>query len=363
MACGTSGSGLNDAVYFQMKERLGIVGDVEPFRHGHGDNYYDPRVLDALGTDFRHIWLRGSDKFQIEVADDGSFHNEWGVRIEKIDQFLEWTGHPLEHATIGDLASYAWPDPHDSKSRTDGLLEQAKQYTTENHYALCTRSPSRGMFDLAIQLRGFEKFLMDMAFDPPFAHQLLERIGDSVMAYYAVLLDEVGPYIDIVETQSDLAHQQATFISLEYFRKFLKPVRRRLNDLIREKAPQAKIYMHCCGAIEAFISDLIEIGIDVLNPIQPLARGMNTSALKEKYGDDVVFHGAIDLQIALAGPPERVDREVRQRLHDLGPGGGYILAPANVIQPDVSVDNILLLYELAGRYGKYPFDFDVSDLE
>lgn len=363
LACGSSGGGLNDAVYFQMKERFGIEGDVKPFRHGHGDNYYDPRVLDALGTDFRHVWLRGSDKFKVEVAPDGSFVNEWGVRIEKIGLFLEWTGHPLENATIDDLDRYAWPNPYDSKSRINGLREEAERYAQEARYALCTRSPSRGLFDLAVQLRGFEKFMMDMALEPAFATRLVEKIGESVMGYYDVLLDEVGPFVDIVETQDDLAHQRAPFMSVDYFRKFFKPVRARLNQLIRQKAPQARIYMHCCGAIEPFVHDLIEIGIQVLNPVQPLARGMKTSELKAKYGKDVVFYGAIDLQKALAGPPERVDREVRQRLFDLAPGGGFILAPANVIQSDVSVSNILLLYELAAKYGTYPLNVPDSDLE
>jgi uroporphyrinogen decarboxylase len=96
--------------------------------------------------------------------------------------------------------------------------------------------------------------------------------------------------------------------------------------------------------------------------VQPLARGMKTSDLKQKYGKDVVFYGAIDLQVALAGTPEMVDREIRQRIKDLAPGGGYILAPANVIQPDVSIDNILLLYKLASQYGCYPLNFDTSDL-
>lgn len=363
MGCGSSGSGLNDAVYFRMKDRFGIQGDVAPFRRGHGDNIYDPRILDALGTDFRHVWLRGSDKVKPNVNEDGSFVNEWGVLVERIDQFLEWTGHPLEHATVGDLDSYPWPNPYDSKSRVRGLREEAAAYAGQGQYALCTRSPSRGLFDLAIQLRGFEKFLMDMALDPQFAHALVGKIGDCLMGYYDVLLSEVGPLLDIVETQDDLAHQRNTFMSRGMFADFFKPVRGRLNQLIREKAPQAKIYMHCCGGIEPFIPDLIEIGIDVLNPVQPLARGMKTSELKAKYGNDIVFHGAIDLQVALAGPPERVDREVRQRLHDLAPGGAFILAPANVIQPDVSVDNILLLYQLAARYGQYPLNFETADLE
>ena len=210
------------------------------------------------------------------MAEDGSFCNEWGVRVEKVGPFLEWTGHPLQHATLGDLASYPWPNPYDSVSRTCGLAEQAAAYVREGQYALCTRSPSRGLFDLAAQFRGYEAFCMDMVLDEAFAHALVERLGDTIMAYYDVLLGAVGPYVDIVETQDDLAHQNGTFFSRDLFRKYFMPVRCRINDLIRQKAPRAKIYMHCCGAVEAFIPDLIDLGIDILNPIQPLARGMKT---------------------------------------------------------------------------------------
>lgn len=204
---------------------------------------------------------------------------------------------------------------------------------------------------MAIQLRGFEKFLMDMAIDPAFATKLVDRIGDALMAFYDVLLSDVGLWVDIVETQDDLAHQQGLFMSPAHFRKILKPAKERLNDLIRTKAPNAAIYHHSCGAVAPLIPDLIEIGVDILNPVQPLAKGMDPAGLKLLYGSRLSFLGAIDLQHALSGSLEKVEQEVRLRQDQLSANGGYILAPSNVIQPDVSIENVLGLYRFAAQVG------------
>jgi uroporphyrinogen decarboxylase len=366
ICCGSSGSGITDGVAENIKKELEITGSVAPFRRGHGDTIYDPRIMEVLGSDFRHVMLydpvvlRGEDQRE----EDGSFKNEWGILVRKSELYYDWYGHPLEHATLADLDSYPWPDPtREESSYTGNIGNVASQYAAEGYYALSARSPSRGVFELAIQLRGFEKFLMDMAVDPTFALRLVEKIGDSLISYYDVLLSVVGEYVDIVEMQDDLAHQQALFMSLDFFRKFLKPTKHRLNQLIRQKAPKAWIYHHSCGAVEPLIPELMDIGVQILNPVQPLARGMDPEGLKKNYGDELVFFGGIDLQQALSGPPERVDREVRLRLKQVAPGGGYILAPSNVIREDVPTENVILLYKLAARYGEYPLDFRCEDLD
>jgi uroporphyrinogen decarboxylase len=365
IACGCSGSGITDEVAQSIRERIGIQGVPTPWRSGHGDNIYDARVMEILGSDFRHlmlvepVYVEGGTPYD----EHGNFTNEWGIYIEKTELYYNWVGNPLEHATFGDIESYPWPNPYNNSNYTFGLLEKALTYMHDHKFAISTRAPTRGIFELAIQMRGFEKYLMDMAIDPDFALRLADKIGDTVIAFYDVLLSVVGPYVDIVETQDDLAHQQALFMSPSFFRKIIKPAKQRLNQLIQDKAPQAKIYHHSCGAVEPLIDDLIEIGVGILNPIQPLATGMKPALIKQKYGDKLSFLGAIDLQHALSGPPEWVNREVRQRIFDMAEGGGFILAPSNVIQSDVSTENVLLLYQKAKEYGAYPIQFDTSDLE
>lgn len=352
---GASGASVTDAVYYQLKEHFGIEGDVEPFRSGHGDNIYDPRVFDALGGDFRHVFLKSSQAFKAKKNDDGSYVNEWGVTVKKMGMFNEWIDNPLKDATSEDLDTYSWPKPYEGNRDRD-LEAVCKKYLNETDFAISTRSPSRGFMDLGIQLLGFDRFMMGMYIEKEFVHKFFGKILDILIAYYDVLLTTAGPYVHIVETQGDLGHQQAPFISPELFREMFKPYYTKLNKFIKSKAPNAKIYTHTCGAIEPLIEDLIECGIEVLNPVQPLAEGMNTAELKRKYGKRVVFHGSIDLQEKLAGSKEDVDEEVKTRIKDLAKGGGFILAPANVVQPDVPVDNLVLLCELARKYGKYPID-------
>lgn len=352
---GASGAAVNDIVYFQLKEHFKIEGDVEPFRSGHGDNIYDPRIYDHLGGDFRHVFLMGNDSFKGEVVDGGGIKNEWGITTIKVDQFNEWTGTPLAHATIDDLDHYVWPKPYEG-NRTRKLQETTENYYHHTEFSVSTRSPTRGFFDMCCFLRGYDRFMMDMVSDKKFAHKLIGKILDVSLEFYDVLLSVAGPYVDIVETQDDLAHQNSTFFSPAMYNEFMLPYRKELNAFIKTKAPNAKIFQHTCGAVRKIIPNMIEAGIEILNPVQPLAVGMNTKELKKDFGKDIVFFGGIDLQQKLAGPPEVVEEEVKERIRDLAPGGGYILSPANVVQPDVPISNLILLFELTRKYGKYPIN-------
>ena len=355
LGLGASGASVTDDVYFKLKDYFGIEGDVEPFRSGHGDNIYDPRIFDCLGVDFRHVFLRSSLEFTPPVNEDGSLVNEWGVTVKKYGRFYEWISNPLADAGVSDIDSYNWPKPY-TGNRQRGLMEAINDYYYNTDFAIATRSPSRGFFDLGVQLRGFERFMTDLILDKQFIHKLMNKLLEVMCGFYDVLLDQVGPYVHIVETQDDYGHQNSLFFSPSTFQEMIKPYRAELNAFIKKKAPQARIFIHTCGAVSELIDDLIDCGVDVVNPVQPLARGMETDALKNRFGNRVVFHGGIDLQEALAGTAEDVEIEVKKRLRDLAPGGGYILSPANVVQDDVPVENIVLLFDLAKKYGTYPIN-------
>jgi len=125
-------------------------------------------------------------------------------------------------------------------------------------------------------------------------------------------------------------------------------------DMFRQKAPKAKVLLHCCGNIYKIIPDLIEIGIDIINPVQPLAADMDTWRLKKEFGKDLCFQGGIDIQRAMKGTASDVEKEVRERIQSLAPEGGYVLSTANNIASDIPVENVALLYKLADRFGAYP---------
>jgi uroporphyrinogen decarboxylase len=174
------------------------------------------------------------------------------------------------------------------------------------------------------------------------------------IAFWDMFLDAAGDYVDIVQKVADLGTQRGLFISKELFREFIKPAEARVFDFIRKKAPHIKLWFHSCGAVSEIIDDFIDWGVDILNPIQPLAEGMDSAELKKRFGDKLCFHGGIDLQRAMPGSIDDVKREVETRIRALAPGGGYILAPANHIQNDTPPENVITLYEYAKEFGTYP---------
>jgi uroporphyrinogen decarboxylase len=171
---------------------------------------------------------------------------------------------------------------------------------------------------------------------------------------YSAMLDAVGPFLDVVEFNDDLGTQDNMMFSPDLYREMLKPRHAEFVAMLRKKAPQAKVFMHCCGSVRQIIPDLIEIGVDVLNPIQPLARGMDPGELKAEFGSEICFQGAIDVQQGMIGTPAEVRQEAASRITALAPGGGYVLATANNITGDIPLENVLCLYESATDLGRYP---------
>ena len=205
-------------------------------------------------------------------------------------------------------------------------------------------------------LCGYEEFLVRLKDDKPFATRLIEKILGVQLALYDILLDGIGQYVHIVETAEDYGTQTSLLISPATYREMIMPARQQLNAFIKSKAPHAKILHHTCGAVGRLIPDLWASGIDILNPIQPLATGMDSATLKGQWGDRLCFDGGIDTQYALPGSPAALAAEVAQRVLALAPGGGYSLGPANHIQADVPPANVVALYELARDLGRYPLD-------
>jgi uroporphyrinogen decarboxylase len=173
---------------------------------------------------------------------------------------------------------------------------------------------------------------------------------------YDTLLEGVGEYVHIVETAEDYGTQTSLLISPETYREMIMPARKKLNAFIRSKAPYAKIYHHTCGAVSKLIPDLIDSGIDILNPVQPLATGMESAGLKAKWGKILFFDGGIDTQDAMPGTVKDVEVEVAKRILAFGPDGGYSLGCSNHIQEDVPPENVVALFEMAKELGRYPLD-------
>lgn len=344
---GTAGC-LTDPAYFALCDYLGLKGEGRVFRKGENTSYYDERVLERLGVDFRRVWLRAPRNWQPVVTEEGAVSDEWGVLRTRHGHYYSFSS-PLASATVEDLDDYPWPDPFDP-GRVDGLAEEAKRLRETTDYAVCARAPSLGLFDMAMRMRGMENFLMDIADDERFAETLIRKVLEVQLGLYQVFLNAVGPYVDMVETSDDYAGEQNLLISPRSFAQIIAPARKELNAFIKSRAPHAKIFLHSDGAITKLIPSFIEIGVDVLNPVEPDAQGNTSEALKF-YSSELVFHGHLDTKGALRGSKEDVRREVKRVVEGLGSGASYIMAPTNHVQPDIPPENLVEAYDYVRECG------------
>jgi uroporphyrinogen decarboxylase len=222
-------------------------------------------------------------------------------------------------------------------------------------YAVVGRAvASYGLFEMSQALRGPERLLMDLALAPDVVGALIGRLYDCYAGMIERFLAVAGEQLDVVELPGDdFAGNTGPLISPAMFEQFFKEPYRRLIDLIKTHSPHVAVVFHSDGAMGALLPQLIDIGADVFHSVEPQPV-WDLAEVKQSYGSRIAFMGGIDIREALQGDRARVEVEVKTRLSELGPGGGYILAPANHLQSDVSPENLFALYELAREYGKYP---------
>jgi uroporphyrinogen decarboxylase len=357
---GSTASWFTESIYEKLKTHLNIKSSGELFRLGENAAIYNDELVERLDTDFMHVYLKPSsaDQAAWDAMDGDSFVDEWGIKRQKIKLATgghnwEKVSYPLKDACIDDLYDYPWPDPSDP-ARVAGLAERARRLHAETDFALSARAVSHGLFEMAWELRGMETLMYNMFDDKPFVHKLIAKILEVQKGLYAAMLNAVGPWVQVVQTADDYGAQDAPLFSPRMYREFIQPYRRELNQLIKSKAPQAKIQHHTCGSVYKLLPDLIDTGIDILNPVQPLAKDMDPSKLKAEFGDKLTFHGAIDIQEAMAGSLDDVRAEVKTRIRQLGPGGGYIMATCSNVQSDSSPEHVMAMITAGRSHGRYP---------
>ena len=274
----------------------------------------------------------------------------WGCRWKYFrnseGSYTEIIGHPLADDVDGEkLAAYRIPDP-DAPGVYAPVQELVRKYG-DTHFIGVFLACS--IFEAGWYIRGFERTLMDMAADPDYAHALFDKVMEFPLRAGLRMLDEGA---DLIWLGDDVGMQHRMIMSVDMWRTFLKPRLAKLIASFKAKREDIIIAYHSCGYIEPIIEDLIEIGLDVLNPIQPLA--MDPAVIKAKYGDRLSFWGAVCVQETLPkGSREDIRREIALRMETIGKGGGYMVSPAHTIQADTSVDNIFALYEAVRELGGY----------
>ena len=275
---------------------------------------------------------------------DGKLLGAWDIKFQEIQYscgaYIEIDSHPLSgERTLSELEAH--PSPSLDLWDFEGLKELVAQYDTFYIWL-----GVNGCFDFARFMRGTEDFLVDLAITPEKAEVLLDKVNDLAIAYFDACMAQIGGKVHGVYCGDDFGTQRGLIISPDMWRTFIKP---RYNKLISHiKAHGLKYCHHTCGGVKPIIPDLIEIGVDVLNPIQPLAVGMEPEAIAEEFGKAITFYGGIDEQRTLPkGSRDDVIKEVKDRLATLGKYGGYIVAPSHSFQPDTPIENVLAVYETA----------------
>jgi uroporphyrinogen decarboxylase len=357
VALGGGPYGVVDVLYFKLVKRLGLGEPVTPFRSGHNISYMDDRLLARLGVDTRYVWPADSPSSPRKAGpDDLTFYDGYGQEWRRSrPYYYPGSGLLAQAASIEAIESWVtWPNPDDPRW-TAGVAKRARTLGEEGRYFVIGRMvTSHGPFQTACNLRGTEAFLMDMAANQEFAQYLLERITQVLEGILKRYLYAAGPFLDMVELPGDdYAGNSNLVMSPVMFRRFIKPMLARLVRVVKTYRPELKIMLHSDGAIAGLMPEFMEMDIDVVHPLEPLP-ATDLADIKRKFGHKLTFLGAIDIAHAMTGKPEDVIMEVKRRLTELGDGGGYILAPSNHLQQDVPPENVILLYEAARKYGKYP---------
>jgi len=284
-----------------------------------------------------------------QISSDNAIMDIWGRQFKIVQNpfgaYEEIASYPLaEIDSISDISKYPWPDPDWWDFSL--LPEYFSELDTETESHLRYRAGS--IFEVGWQLRGMEKFFLDLSLEPKIPIEIMERLTEITIETTRRFLIAAGDRVDMVYFYDDVATQNSLMMSRQMWHKFIRPHHAKIIEVAKSFGKQ--VMYHCDGAIYPLIPDLIDLGIDVLNPVQADAKGMLPDKLKKEFGDRLSFHGGIDIIKTLPnGTPQEVGKEVKTRISQLGGGGGYILASSHHIQADTPLENIYAMYDFDMR--------------
>jgi len=339
------------AAYENLKGYLGLSHETKLMWQYQNSVIPDETVLKRFDIDTRLLMLGDFKKKPAKRIDANSFIDVWGTTWKKSPEghYINADG-PFQKCDprIEILETFDWPDPNDP-GLYEGLQVRAESLRKRTDCAIVLDLPN-GIMLQGWFVRGFEEWLTDFYMNKEFACRLMDIMTDIWTTIAENALSAVGSNIDIVAMADDLGMQEGTFVSPQVYREMLKPRHKRMVEAIKSRS-HAKVFLHSCGSVHAIIEDLIEIGIDVLNPVQVSAKNMDPTKLKKEWGDRLAFWGAIDSQRVLPfGTPEQVRAEVRRTIDCMANGGGYVLSSVHNIQREVPPENIVAMFDEARSY-------------
>lgn len=336
--------------YLELDESVNTLDVVQQL------TYPSEEVLEKLGVDTRYLFITDGEEEEkkIKESPEGTFYTDgWGVKrkLSSNELYFDIVESPLADMTTEELRDHPFPDPEDQREDIVRAASKFREKYGDKDFAVATQIFGT-TFELSWYLRGFEQFLKDLYQNTEFVELLLDSLVDYWHGFFDILFEEAGDLIDVVMMGDDLATQSSLLLNPGVYREIVKPRQRKICSYLKNRG--VYVFYHTCGAIKPLIPDLIEIGVDALNPVQVNATGMETDKLKEDFGDQIAFWGGgIDTQKVMpTGSVKEVRQEVKRRIDDLAPGGGFVFNPVHNIQADVPPENIMETFDTARTYGK-----------
>lgn len=299
-------------------------------------------MLTVMGVDAIGVAACFPDNVQPFLRHDGITINEWGIGTRPVGLYDEFAIHPLAHAqSVDDILNYPFPEV-DAPGRFRFAEETIAKY--DRDFGIIGDLEC-AIYEISWYLVGLEKLLMDMMLEEPYVDALLDKVTE-ISTQTGLRLIERG--VDMIWAGDDFGTQDSLIMSPETFDRYFAPRIKRMFTAFRTANPNIKIAWHTCGSVIPIIPKFIDLGLDYLNPLQPLAQGMDAENISRLFGKNINYFGAICVQDLLPNAtPEKIKCEVKRISGILGKQGGYILAPAHNIQDDTPIENVLALFEAA----------------
>ncbi len=316
-------------------------------------------IYDRLHSDVQMASMGSPDTWSLDIhyGDEyDTYVDEWGTTVvrPKGGHYFDYRIFPIQEGTVEAVRAWNhWPNPSDP-GRWRGFRQRCLDVRATGRALTAFSVFGGGIFEQPARVMPMEEYFIGIASDAGFSDLILGKMYDIYAEATIRMLEEVGDLLDVWVYWDDLSGQNRPLISQRWYEKHLMPLHRKLFDLVKSKT-QAKIFFHCCGTARPWIPYLIDVGVDILNPVQVSAAGMDPIGLKRDFGDDIVFWGgACNPQGTLAfGTPQEVADEVRRNIDALAPGGGFVLGNVHNIQNLVPPENITAMFDTCYEYGVY----------
>ncbi len=348
-------SGMHEVAYNNLLKYLGLSDEIRIYDPVQRLAEVSDEIKDMLGIDTRYIYPNAPSNYQFNENPDGTFKDEFGTVYRRVGYYADIHRPPLRGKTLEEIKSFKLLDPADP-SRFEGIREKAIFLDKNTEYSLWA-GPVNSLFYFAWCLRGIDQFLADLYGDPDIAGYLMDAIVDWNIGFFEKFYNEVGDLIDVFWIGDDWGIQSGPLVSPDYFRAEVVPRFKKMISFIKTKT-DAKCCYHSCGACYWCMDDMIEMGVDIIHPVQANARGNDTGKLKKEFGGKIIFHGGTNNQGVFHKDIHTLTIDTLTRIKDLAPGGGYIFSSGHNIQANMPPENIIRLFELGRDYGKYPIDPD-----